>query len=203
MQRPNSGHSRVSTHSRLKAAAQRIATSNHIHHVSTHSRPKAAAIARLLEHQHETSFNTQPPEGGCEHSKSHAKPIRCFNTQPPEGGCQSLEYTGSPLRTFQHTTARRRLRGFLRLHNGEKNVSTHNRPKAAASSSENLDSRSSSFNTQPPEGGCSKPLPTGLAQTRFNTQPPEGGCRLPAAGKGAGRGFNTQPPEGGCSYIGI
>ena len=32
----------------------------------------------------------------------------------------------------------------------------------------------------------------------FNTQPPEGGCLLISWFVGYGYGFNTQPPEGGC-----
>ena len=76
---------------------------------------------------------------------------------------------------FQHTAARRRLHRIdVGLHHGQ------------------------SFNTQPPEGGCS----TGkwsLANGRcFNTQPPEGGC-IPIHGLSSiYGGFNTQPPEGGC-----
>ena len=59
----------------------------------------------------------------------HGSPY-CFNTQPPEGGCShSSSFVSS--RLFQHSAARRRLRGR------RKTVS----PKC-------------SFNTQPPEGGC-------------------------------------------------
>ena len=32
------------------------------------------------------------------------------------------------------------------------------------------------FNTQPPEGGCIKPIFNHLLLISFNTQPPEGGC---------------------------
>ena len=34
-------------------------------------------------------FNTQPPEGGCEHQLVMNENISCFNTQPPEGGCHA------------------------------------------------------------------------------------------------------------------
>ena len=33
------------------------------------------------------SFNTQPPEGGCDFWVIPKSLIDCFNTQPPEGGC--------------------------------------------------------------------------------------------------------------------
>ena len=75
----------VSTHSRPKAAAVVIILSTPALYVSTHSRPKAAVkraactsggqkfqhtaarrrlLAYLLQIQDDTSFNTQPPEGG-------------------------------------------------------------------------------------------------------------------------------------------
>ena len=75
--------------------------------VSTHSRPKAAGRARAYR-ERSGSFNTQPPEGGCEYDaltttqinvSTHSRPkaavvstsspccsIAGFNTQPPEGG---------------------------------------------------------------------------------------------------------------------
>ena len=34
---------------------------------------------------------------------------------------------------------------------------------------------SNSFNTQPPEGGWSRPIPRRASGNCFNTQPPEGG----------------------------
>ena len=34
------------------------------------------------------SFNTQPPEGGCQSGQPQAYPCGGFNTQPPEGGCR-------------------------------------------------------------------------------------------------------------------
>ena len=56
----------------------------------------------------------------------------CFNTQPPEGGCPP------------------RCRARCR----RPAVSTHSRPKAAASSFLFFRNPHKSFNTQPPEGGC-------------------------------------------------
>ena len=100
------------------------------------------------------SFNTQPPEGGCPTKLPRHYYAKRFNTQPPEGGC--LPY---PVMVLV-----------------EVGVSTHSRPKAAASSCVSSASRRASFNTQPPEGGCWTNCPITNAVERFNTQPPEGGC---------------------------
>ena len=54
-------------------------------------------------------FNTQPPEGGCDHFFAVDDRFACFNTQPPEGGCTNTNTT---------------------IVNAK--VSTHSRPKAAA-----------------------------------------------------------------------
>ena len=99
--------------------------------VSTHSRPKAAAKISLYGELNRRSFNTQPPEGGCQDCWEHSyrylvfqhtaarrrlhgntKPrtcIVCFNTQPPEGGCLSRKMRRPQELQFQHTAARRRL----------------------------------------------------------------------------------------------
>ena len=53
------------------------------------------------------------------------------------------------------------------------------------------------FNTQPPEGGWTRPRAAGQDWQSFNTQPPEGGWRWARSGGKDGNGFNTQPPEGG------
>ncbi len=55
----------VSTHSRPKAAAQEARLQVESQTVSTHSRPKAAANCRIKRTFAFSSFNTQPPEGGC------------------------------------------------------------------------------------------------------------------------------------------
>ena len=77
--------------------------------VSTHSRPKAAGAAGRGFGGQRGGFNTQPPEGGWPLSGKLRPAETGFNTQPPEGGW--------PL------TACGRI--------GDKNVSTHSRPKAA------------------------------------------------------------------------
>ena len=55
---------------------------------------------------------------------------------------------------FQHTAARRRLRDYSQYVKLDGKVSTHSRPKAAATCSPTTGIWASCFNTQPPEGGC-------------------------------------------------
>ena len=55
---------------------------------------------------------------------------------------------------FQHTAARRRLQPQLGFYRGIGCVSTHSRPKAAAQALKLKVGNPTSFNTQPPEGGC-------------------------------------------------
>ena len=100
----------VSTHSRPKAAANIAHKIRAIWIVSTHSRPKAAAFISTYLSGHQTSFNTQPPEGGC----------------------VKVATISQEALAFQHTAARRRLRLYQRICQVTKQVSTHSRPKAAA-----------------------------------------------------------------------
>ena len=55
-------------------------------------------------------------------------------------------------------------------------VSTHSHPKVAAFTARAKFRIGFSFNTQPPEGGCSRKDSIKPRVTGFNTQPPEGGC---------------------------
>ena len=55
---------KVSTHSRPKAAGGAPQDLDSKLTVSTHSRPKAAGPYPLRRRHRQTSFNTQPPEGG-------------------------------------------------------------------------------------------------------------------------------------------
>ena len=54
--------------------------------VSTHSRPKAAGQKFFSRVVKQTSFNTQPPEGGWLLYTFLFPFVKSFNTQPPEGG---------------------------------------------------------------------------------------------------------------------
>ena len=106
-----------------------------------------------------SGFNTQPPEGGCFLVLSKNKCFPCFNTQPPEGGCVKRQALDWNLSKFQHTAARRRLRVTVQSAVIQTYVSTHSRPKAAAHQPKAALIAYPCFNTQPPEGGCSKNEP--------------------------------------------
>ena len=98
--------------------------------VSTHSRPKAAAEYALVIL--------------CDDAVStHSRP-KAAAASP----CSRSSMMG-----FQHTAARRRLRG-----SGDGGGSGNG------------------FNTQPPEGGCIRADKIRIPIVGFNTQPPEGGC---------------------------
>ena len=96
---------RVSTHSRLKAAGHGGVIRTRRWMVSTHSRLKAAGcnVARLTWHS--KCFNTQPPEGGWIHESSLLLNKRRFNTQPPEGGWVGMALLSVYVVMFQHTAA--------------------------------------------------------------------------------------------------
>ena len=79
--------SKVSTHSRPKAAGFLYLSDINPLKVSTHSRPKAAGVLVCVLF-------------ACSYG---------FNTQPPEGGWSSLITVFFAIASFQHTAARRRL----------------------------------------------------------------------------------------------
>ena len=60
----------VSTHSRLKAAGCEETGESFVLAVSTHSRLKAAGFCCQQNSISNMGFNTQPPEGGWEHTWS-------------------------------------------------------------------------------------------------------------------------------------
>ena len=209
----------VSTHSRPKAAARRPAPPHSPPPVSTHSRPKAAA-PNIQKGKHNRRFQHTAARRRLRHKKPCFVVKSGFNTQPPEGGCSSLVTVLSAIASFQHTAARRRLhavhltvpphgqfqhtaaRRRLQLQIVDLKdlivVSTHSRPKAAASGTPDEAANNVFQHT-----AARRRLPVaGLYfQFRFcfNTQPPEGGCIQNSGTLFRTYGFNTQPPEGGCS----
>ena len=114
----------------------------------------------------------------------------------PNSSCAWLEGVW-----FQHTAARRRLQYQSFINNTPSVVSTHSRPKAAATRNNACQYLRSGFNTQPPEGGCFNCVRLMLGMPGFNTQPPEGGCHFILSMTTRDKCFNTQPPEGGCHHI--
>ena len=96
---------RVSTHSRLKAAGTMPLRFANICIVSTHSRLKAAGWILSMRTEKDTSFNTQPPEGGWAILPITKCCMICFNTQPPEGGWVAIGRSYNTVAKFQHTAA--------------------------------------------------------------------------------------------------
>ena len=76
-------------------------------------------------------------------------------------------------------------------------VSTHSRLKAAGIRWQMCFIMSTSFNTQPPEGGWDCYDCNQRTYQSFNTQPPEGGWNSGGNSAESRVSFNTQPPEGG------
>ena len=145
----------VSTHSRPKAAANRkpsvnplslsfnsqppeggcyAASSSTLTNLGFNSQPPEGGCICLPQRLPSLlSFNSQPPEGGCVIPFLFTESFFCFNSQPPEGGCVFKKADTIRLHLFQLTAARRRLLLFLIWRNGCLSfVSTHSRPKAAA-----------------------------------------------------------------------
>ena len=101
--------------------------------VSTHSRPKAAAFAWRKVQGSDPRFQHTAARRRLLTVVSPSTATMGFNTQPPEGGCFcNVQYPVSKT-LFQHTAARRRLLFFSIKTKGAHLVSTHSRPKAAAS----------------------------------------------------------------------
>ena len=100
-------------------------------------------------------FNTQPPEGGCRRRAAQRGPGAGFNTQPPEGGCHSIRLSLQGLKPVSTHSRPKAAAGQALRWAMTDEVSTHSRPKAAARDGVARSASSDSFNTQPPEGGCS------------------------------------------------
>ena len=122
----------VSTHSHPKVAAKAEAEAWAAKIVSTHSHPKVAAHPIPSRPRGGTSFNTQPPEGGCAESQRIGKPRRAVSTHShPKVAAQILHPRGI-VRLFQHTATRRWLPADLATTCPRLPVSTHSHPKVAA-----------------------------------------------------------------------
>ena len=122
--------------------------------VSTHSHPKVAAKPSAETTDILMSFNTQPPEGGCEDVDSFYPRIILFqHTATRRWLPQRLvyQYQNGAVSTHSHpkVAAATNLTTPLRP-----TVSTHSHPKVAAPSNRATESNPRCFNTQPPEGGC-------------------------------------------------
>ena len=128
--RPASNMTPVSTHSRPKAAAPGVQDLQAANPVSTHSRPKAAASlpkefsgSKMFQHTAARRRLRQP---------TLSTPANIsFNTQPPEGGCDWLTYTFQIDPVSTHSRPKAAAHQF-HIFSFRFPVSTHSRPKAAA-----------------------------------------------------------------------
>ena len=135
----------VSTHSRPKAAGDRMAAKNIRLPVSTHSRPKAAGTVdadtltayTVSTHSRPKAAGLNLMRGGFEALFQHTAARRrlderdringefaSFNTQPPEGGWPLGADARHRRFGFQHTAARRRLAEKAR-HGGKRHLFQH------------------------------------------------------------------------------
>ena len=121
-----------------------------------------------------------------------------FNTQPPEGGCNLHQMPAPRQGRFQHTAARRRLQKPLEGFEASERVSTHSRPKAAAKlHHRGRFDKNVSTHSRPKAAASKNWRITGELIVSTHSRPKA------AANKSGHRqkrtpGFNTQPPEGGC-----
>ena len=140
--------------------------------VSTHSRPKAAEFSHrrgfvVKQFQHTAARRRLGLVVGFAPRKSWFQHTAARRRLP------QVLFFQTKRNRFQHTAARRRLDGYD-LSEEQKAVSTHSRPKAAATV-HGVKNVQISFNTQPPEGGCTSTFLSLYGLNGFNTQPPEGG----------------------------
>ncbi len=98
-------------------------------YVSTRSRPKAAGLDIVVSHRHQS-----------------------FNTQPPEGGWLLVYLFHKSGSKFQHAAARRRLAVFVRA-SAWQSLFQHAAARRRLGLERSQADGTSSFNTQPPEGG--------------------------------------------------
>ena len=123
-------------------------------------------------------FNTQPPEGGCHLQQLLHKNLLGFNTQPPEGGCPVDGADQLTVQLFQHTATRRWLLRLDLLWLFYLHVSTHSHPKVAAFTGINRDKTIYVSTHSHPKVAAAFFILVGTMPASFNTQPPEGGCSL-------------------------
>ena len=101
------------------------------YNVSTHSRPKAAG-ERLTSFGSALSlFQLTAARRRLAQRRGDGGKQRCFNSQPPEGGWPKAAEAMKQALAFQLTAARRRLANYASSLYGVWYVSTHSRPKAA------------------------------------------------------------------------
>ena len=168
--------------------------------VSTHSRTKAAALDWDLPKTATVGFNTQPHEGGCNQPTSWCRSICKFQHTAARRRLRGFFKFDLHAARFQHTAARRRLhRQCVKLW-VKSEVSTHSRTKAAAV-------LTVLFILSKPVSTHSR---TKAAAAYLRVNQPELFVSTHSRTKAAAPQppslvltstcFNTQPHEGGCDY---
>ena len=133
-----------------------IPYAKHIRLVSTHSHPKVAAQTLHVSLVQSNGFNTQPPEGGCNNTGFDISYLHGFQHTATRRWLLSHLRHGDFAQAFQHTATRRWLR-FIHLLTIYIPLFQHTATRrwlleGAKYAKQNL----VSFNTQPPEGGCTQ-----------------------------------------------
>ena len=147
--------SRVSTHSRPKAAGP-VCRQSPMLHTFQHTAARRRLDTTQKSNNCFIGFNTQPPEGGWNQLAAMTCFVESFNTQPPEGGWRCFLSRLLIQSPFQHTAARRRLGGVSVWRLPSVGVSTHSRPKAAGKGMPlNLSKFSVSTHSRPKAAGLS------------------------------------------------
>ena len=167
--------------------------------VSTHSRPKAAAryrrhLPREMWFQHTAarrrlrtaldffhaglgvSIHSRPKAAAAGQRYFTPSQIVSTHSRPKAAALRASAARCAGL--FQHTAARRRL------------------PHAGVCG----DAAPAGFNTQPPEGGCSKEKTMNITSNVSTHSRPKAAARRRIRRCRPSCGFNTQPPEGGCLH---
>ena len=100
---------------------------------------------------------------------------------------------------FQHTAARRRLPYVRQPFYDERWVSTHSRPKAAASPKTKPNAQGEVSTHSRPKAAARLPQLYICQYASFNTQPPEGGCRpVSLASTGVCVSTHSRPKAAAC-----
>ena len=217
---PTCGWGNVSTHSHPKVAACDSQREKLTAAVSTHSHPKVAASVRRNHWGEGGSFNTQPPEGGCQVASNKPEGLSVSTHSHPKVAAWVLPKC-LWFSTFQHTATRRWLPKGLTLENCpvefqhtatrrwllpkfptgffSQRVSTHSHPKVAAHHRYGFRcTEKVSTHSHPKVAAATEPAPQPKLEVSTHSHP-----KVAARDAGdAGRQddcFNTQPPEGGCT----
>ena len=163
----------VSTHSRPKAAGITISFVL-VTKTFQHTAARRRLNRKTRNRRRDWSFNTQPPEGGWTYTAGMSGSGGVSTHSRPKAAVRSRSIGFWKMR-FQHTAARRRLTADKPGKTVNRLVSTHSRPKAAATAAQAV-IPTSLFQHTAARRRLTKQSKLLIYGTSFNTQPPEGGC---------------------------